>query len=177
MCTGFPFFLIFLNILWLFQIWSKSQFDQHLNKFYTPNWKSKPGSFLVTPKWTFGEVLKDFILQITNHLSSHMRVHSLRCLISHHIAIYFVWMYLDLVYQLELLVYDKLRTCALVFHFFDFFEYFVIISNLVKAKFDQHLNKFYTPNWKSKPGSFLVTPKWTFGEVLGWFREDEKKVA
>ena len=50
--------------------------------------------------------------------------------------------------------------------FWFFFEYFVIISNLVKAKFDQHLNKFYTPNWKSKPGSFLVTPKWTFGEVL-----------
>ena len=110
------------------------------------------------------------MLQISNHFPSHMRVHSLRFEISHHIQAYFVWMYLNLVYQLELLVYDKLRTCALVFHFFDFFfEYFVIISNLVKAKFDQHLNKFYTPNWKSKPGSFLVTPKWRFGEVLDNF--------
>ena len=120
----FSIFLIFFEFFVIISNLVKAKFDQHLNKFYTPNWKSKPGSFLVTPKWTFGEFLKDFILQITNHLSSHMRVHSLRCLISHHIAIYFVWMYLDLVYQLELLVYDKLRTCALVFHFFDLFWIF-----------------------------------------------------
>ena len=51
-------------------------------------------------------------------------------------------MYLDLVYQLELLVYDKVRTCALVFHFLIFFEFFMLILKSVKPKFDQHLNKF-----------------------------------
>ena len=38
-------------------------------------------------------------------------------------------MYLNLVYQLELLVHDKLRPCALDLHFLMLFEYFVIISN------------------------------------------------
>ena len=119
------FFFEFFMIIW---ISVKPKFDQHLNKFETWKWKSKPGSFLVTPKWSFGVFLGNFMLQIQNHISSHMRVQSLRFEISHHIQAYFVWMYLDLVYQLELLVYDKLRTCALVFHFFYvfwiFYDYF-----------------------------------------------------
>ena len=81
-------------------------------------------------------------------------------------ALIFVWMYVDLVYQLESLVYDIIRLCALVFIFLIFFEFFMLISNLVKPKFDQHLNKFETWKWKTKPVSFLVTPKWSFGEVL-----------
>ena len=42
---------------------------------------------------------------------------SLRC----QDALIFVWMYVDLVYQLESLVYDIIRLWALVFHFFCFF--------------------------------------------------------
>ena len=122
------FFLMFFEIFMLILKSVKPKFDQYLNKFKTWKWKNKPGSFLVTPKWSFGEFLENFMLQIQNHISSHMRVHSLRFEISHDIQAYFVWMYLDLVYQLELLVYDKLRTCALVFHFFDifwiFYDYF-----------------------------------------------------
>ena len=82
-------------------------------------------------------------------------------------ALIFIRMYIVLVYQLESLVYDIIRLCALVFHFFlIFFEFCMLISNLDKPKFDQHLNKFETWKWKTKPGSFLVTPKWSFGEVL-----------
>ena len=78
----------------------------------------------------------------------------------------FIWMYVDLVYQLESLVYYNMRLCALIFHFLFFFEFFMLIWISVKPKFDQHLNKFETWKWKTKPGSFLVTPKWSFCEVL-----------
>ena len=42
----------------------------------------------------------------------------------------------------------------------------MLISNLVKPKFDKHLNKFQTWKWQTKPGSFLVTPKWRFCDVF-----------
>ena len=47
-------------------------------------------------------------------------------------------MHLYLVYQLELLVCDKLRTCALVFYFFDFFlNFFCSFQIWSNPKFDQ----------------------------------------
>ena len=81
-----------------------------------------------------------------------------------------VWMYLQLVYQLEWLQYDITRRRVMVYHFFRFFLNFLgsfeFWSNL---KFDQHLHKFKTWKWKTKPGSFLATPKWSFSEILHFF--------
>jgi hypothetical protein len=79
-----------------------------------------------------------------------------------------VWIYLDLVYQLDCLRYDIRRLCDLVFHFSDFFEFcahpFVSSSN---PRFDQdNLNKFKTWKCKGKHVSFLVTLKWSFWEVF-----------
>ena len=52
MCAEFAFFWCFLNILWIFEFGSKPRFYQHLNKFKTWKWKTKPGSFLAFPKWS-----------------------------------------------------------------------------------------------------------------------------
>ena len=80
--------------------------------------------------------------------------------------IFLVWICLDLVYQLECLLYDIRRLCALVFYFFwFFFEFLCPFESWSNPRFDQDLNKFKTWKWKSKPGSFLVTPKWSFWEV------------
>jgi hypothetical protein len=79
-----------------------------------------------------------------------------------------VWIYLDLVYQLDCLRYDIRRLCDLVFHFSDFFEHcahpFVSSWN---PRFDQaNLNKFKTWKWKGKHVTFSVTLKWSFWEVF-----------
>ena len=63
-------FLMFYEYLMHIWISVKPRFDQHLNKFETWKWKTKPGSFLVTPKWSFCEVLENFMFQIQNHFSS-----------------------------------------------------------------------------------------------------------
>ena len=59
-----------------------------------------------------------------SHISNY-ELYSLRCEIMKH---FLCNMYVDLVYQLEMLVHDKLRPCALDLHFFDVFwisfEYF-----------------------------------------------------
>ena len=74
-----------------------------------------------------------------------------------------VWICLDLVYELEWLLYDIRRLCALVF---DFFEILCPFESWSNPRFDQDLNKFKTWKWKGKPGSFLVTLKWSFWDVL-----------
>ena len=66
-----------------------------------------------------------------------------------------VWIYLDLVYQLECLRSDIRRLCAFVFYFiFIFLCPFVSWSN---PRFDQDLNKFKTWKWKGKHVSFLIS--------------------
>ena len=61
---------------------------------------------------------------VKSHISNY-ELYSLRCEIMKH---FLCNMYVDLVYQLEMLVYDKLRPCAQDLHFFDVFwisfEYF-----------------------------------------------------
>ena len=115
---SFFHFLIFFEFFMLILKLVKPKFDQHLNKFKTWKWKTKLGSFLVTQKWSFGEFLENFMLQIQNHFSSTLdfivwilRYHTWYMHFS-------FWIYVDLVYQLELLVYDIVRPCAQVFHFF-----------------------------------------------------------
>ena len=65
---------------------------------------------------------------LQNDMKSHIsnyELYSLRCEIMKH---FLCNMYVDLVYQLKMLVHDKLRPCALDLHFFDVFwisfEYF-----------------------------------------------------
>ena len=78
-----------------------------------------------------------------------------------------VWICLDLVYQLECLLYDIRKLCALVFLFSDFFlEFWCTFESWSNPRFDQDLNKFKTWKWKGKAGSFLVTLKWSFWEVF-----------
>ena len=63
-------FLIFFECLMHIWISVKPNYDQHLNNFETWKWKTKSGSFLVTPKWSFYEVLENFMFQIQNLFSS-----------------------------------------------------------------------------------------------------------
>ncbi len=133
--------------------------------------KGKPRSCLVTLKWSFRNwgfwnfhvwnpkrllVVLDFIRQSLGLRGRYM--------------IFLVWICLDLVYQLECLLYDIRRLCALVFHFFWFiFKFLCLFESWSNPKFDQDLNKFKTWKWKGKPGSFLVTLKWSFWKVLEIF--------
>ena len=72
--------------------------------------------------------------------------------------VYVVWIYLDLVYQLECLLYDIRKLCALVFHFSDFVLILMPIWILSNPRFDQdNWNKFKTWKWKGKPVSFLIS--------------------
>ena len=97
----------------------------------------------------------------------HPWLHATRFITFESFHEYLASMYVDLVYQLESLVYDIIRLCAQVFPFFWFILNFLCSFQIsVKPNFDQHSNKFKTWKWKSKPGSFLVTPKWNFGEVF-----------
>ena len=131
MCTGFPFFLIFFEFCMLISNLVKPNFDQHLNKFQTWKWKTKPGSFLVTPKWSFCEVFESFKFNTQNHLSSHeFQITSKGRVNNPFLSKFFSPPCVRQPNQFELSVYDKLRTCALVYHFFDFFEFFMLISNL-----------------------------------------------
>ena len=79
---------------------------------------------------------------------------------------YFAWMHVHLVYQLEVLVYDKVRTCALVFHFLYIFWIFH-----AQCKFGQtdvwpifwHVLNLKMEN---QAWSFLVTIKWSFCDIF-----------
>jgi hypothetical protein len=82
---------------------------------------------------------------------------------------FLVWICLDLVYQLECLLYIWHKNAmSFVFSFSWFFFWFfmpiwIFWSN---PRFDQYLNKFKTRKWKGNHGSFLVTLKWSFWDVL-----------
>ncbi len=80
--------------------------------------------------------------------------------------IFLVWICPDLVYQLECLLYDIRKLCALVFHFLIFLNFLCRFESWSNPRFDQDLNKYRTWKWKEKPVSFLVTPKWSFWEVF-----------
>ena len=80
--------------------------------------------------------------------------------------IFLVWICLDLVYQLECLLYDIRWLCALVFHFFDFFEVLCPFESWSNPRFDQDLNIFNTWKCKGKPESFLSHSKM---KLLGGF--------
>ena len=67
-----------------------------------------------------------------------------------------VWIYLDLVYQLECLRYDIRRLCDLVFHFF--FEFYAhILESWSNPRFDKDLNTFKTWKRKGKLVSLLIS--------------------
>ena len=68
-----------------------------------------------------------------------------------------VWICLNLVYQLECLLYDIRRPCAFVFHFSIFFKNFMHIWFWSNPRFNQDLNKFQAWKWKRKPRSFLIS--------------------
>ena len=76
---------------------------------------------------------------------------------------------------MESLVYDIRTLCEQVLHFSDFFELYILISNLVKLRFDQDLNKFKAWKWKTKPGTFLFTPKWTYFQSFVPFHDSKFK--
>ena len=105
-----------------FESWSNPRFDQDLNKFKTWKWKGKHRSFLVALKWSWilGGFwnfhvwnpkpllfMLDFIRRSLGSIGGRYMI----CL---------VWICLDLVYQLECLLYDIRGLCALVFHFLIF---------------------------------------------------------
>ena len=78
--------------------------------------------------------------------------------------VWFEYICLDLVYQLECLLYDIRRLYDLVFHFFwNFMPIWILVKY---TSYDQDVNKFNTWKWKGKHGSFLVTLKWCFWRVL-----------
>ena len=112
MCAGFAIFQFFLNLLCSFEFWSNTNFDQHLNKLGTWKWKYKPGSILVTPKWSYGEVFETFHVPTLNHFSFTLDFIVQCSMLSHSMHGFFFRMYVDLVYQLQSLVYHIIRLCA-----------------------------------------------------------------
>ena len=132
--------------------------DQHSNKFETWKWKTKPGSFLVTPKWSFYEVLENFMFQIQTLFFSFQETHFENgwyeprykkfhlnvCRPSLSTWIVSTWHYKTMCVGFTIL-------CSFLIY------YAYLIS--AKPNFDQHLHKFETGKWRTKPGSFLVTPK------------------
>ena len=113
---------LFLNVFEFIMLISNSvkpKFDQYLNKLLTWKLKTKHGSFLVTPKWSFCEVFENFMLQFQNHFSPTLDL-IVWVMQYHMISIPFsFWMYIEHVFQLESLLYDIIRLYAQDFPFFD----------------------------------------------------------
>ena len=65
-----------------------------------------------------------------------------------------------------LTIWHKKTIRALVFHFFDFFEFLCPFESWSNPRFDPYLNKLKTWKWKGNLGSFLVTLKLSFWEVF-----------
>ena len=114
----FIWWSIFRMLIWILL---KSNFDQDLNKFQTWKWKTKHGSFLVTPKWSSGEVFETFHVPTLNHFTFTLDFIVQCSMLPHSMHGFFVRMYVDLVYPLQSLVYHIRWLCPQVFHFFDFF--------------------------------------------------------
>ena len=125
----FFFLLIFFSILMPIWILSNPRFDDqdNLNKLKTRKWKGKHGSFLVNLKWSFWDVLEISMFETQNDFDLFM-LDFIRSTGGRYM-ICLVWIYLDLVYQLECLRYDIRKLFALVFLFANFF-----------FNFDAHLN-------------------------------------
>jgi hypothetical protein len=124
----FSFFCFFFEFYaHIFESWSNPRFNQDLNKFKTWKLKGKHVSFLVTLKWSFWDVLEISMFETQNDFDLFM-LDFIRSTGGRYM-ICLVWIYLDLVYQLECLRYDIRKLFALVFLFADFF-----------FNFDAHLN-------------------------------------
>ena len=121
MCIGFSFFFW---ILCPFESWSNPRFDHDLNKFKTWIWKIKHISFLFTPKWSSWEGFWNFHVWnqkplLFMHAWLHKSEFSVR---GRYIHDFLVWICLDLVYQLEFLLYIWHKNAmSFVFSFFWFF--------------------------------------------------------
>ena len=129
----FYFFNFFLNFLFPFESWSNPMFDQDLNMFKTWKWKGKPRSFLVTPKWSFLEGFWNFHVWNPKPLLFVLDFIRQSLALGGRYMIFLFWICPDLVYQLECLLYDIRRLCALVFRFFYFFWILMPIWILVKS--------------------------------------------
>jgi len=174
LCTlvfNFSDFFNFLRI-WIIS-WSNPRFHQDLDKFNTWKWVSKHGSFLVTLKWSFWDVLEISMFETQNHFSSWLT--SIRStdqfrVRGRYIHDFLVWICLDLVYQLECLLYiwHKNAMCfGFSFSFWIFSKFLGPFESWSNPWFDQDLNKFKTWKWKGKSVSFVVTLKWrSFWDVL-----------
>ena len=127
----FFIFWFFFDFLYPFESWSNHRFDQDLNMFKIWKWKAKPASFLVTPKWSFWEGFWNFHDWNPKTTSLRAWLHKTKFRVRGRYMIFLVWICLDLVYQLECLLYDIRRLCALFFHFF--FWNFMPIWILVKS--------------------------------------------
>ena len=121
------FILLFYFILCPFESWLNPMFDLDLNKYKIWKRKGKPGSFLVTLKWSdFWDVLEIFMFETQKHFSSWL-LHKIEFKVrGRYIHDFLVWICLDLIYQLECLLYDIRRLCALVFHFSGFLNFMPI---------------------------------------------------
>ena len=125
------FILLFFWILCPFESWSNPRFDQDLNKYKIWKRKGKPGSFLVTLKWSsFWDVLEIFMFETQNHFSSWLLHKTEFKVRNRYIHDFLVWICLDLVNQLECLLYDIRMLCALVYQSFGFFLNFYAHLNL-----------------------------------------------
>ena len=120
----FSFFWLFSEFLCPFESFGQilARFDQDLNMFKTWKWKGNHGSFLVTLKWSFWDVLKFPCLKPKTtslhdwHHKTEFRVRG------RYIHDFLVWICLDLVYQLECLLYIWHKNAmSFVFSFFWFF--------------------------------------------------------
>ena len=123
--SWFHIFMCFWIFISSFQSWSNLRFDHDLNKFKTWKWKTKPGSFLLTPKWSYYQSFVPFhdskfkpFSWILDFIRQSWRYHIPYMVI-------FVSCYLHLVYHFIWLVYDIRRLCEMVSHFYDFFLNFI----------------------------------------------------
>ena len=92
------------------------------------------------------------------------------------IMLYFCWMMLELCLTWWLNLLDDVWMSTWFFGFFlIFFNFVLLIWILVKPNFDQDLNKSKTSKWRTKPGYFLVNPKWSCGEVFEIFMKNVLK--
>ena len=140
----------------------KPNFDQDLNKFQTWKWKTKPRS-LVTPKWSSGEVFETFHVPTLNHFSFTPDF-IVQCSIKpHSMHGFLACMYVDLVYQIQSLVYHIRRLCAQVSHFLDFFNSMCSFWTPVKPNFDQDFT-----SWRHENDNLRLDPSYSLqNEALG----------
>ena len=77
-------------------------------------------NYIMMDKLVSGHLFQTFMLQVQKHFSLLLSSYDIVCE-TQLIHAFLIRMYVDLVYQLESLVYDIRRLCAHDFPFFDFF--------------------------------------------------------